>query len=160
MKIPPSASKRERGVLVSCCHARGGPRLRMGYRMQQRREFVLNGCMALFGRQVQQASGETVHHSSEEHTAWVGQVLTRMQTIKPGRTRKALLSVFTAEDGLSTTGQQTYVSQDCPYFKINVRFSTVGSPEHDSNQRVTAVEDPRDIIVSISEPFLQFSVTD
>jgi hypothetical protein len=49
------------------------------------------------------------------HVAWVADALRRMQTIKPGMTRKELLLVFTKEGGLSTRLHRTFVSRDCPY---------------------------------------------
>jgi hypothetical protein len=91
--------------------------------MQRRRMFALLASAAIGGTNVLQASptgdqGE----SSQAHLAWVAEVLKRMQTIKPGVTRKALLWVFTTEGGLSTGLQRTFVSRDCPYFKIDVEF--------------------------------------
>ena len=96
----------------------------------------------------------------DAHVAWVGEVLTRMQTIKPGMTRKTLLSVFTTEGGLSTGLRRTYVSRDCPYFKVDVEFHAVGRPDRDESGRVTQVEGDEDIIVSVSKPYLQFSIMD
>jgi hypothetical protein len=43
-------------------------------------------------------------------------------------TRKDLLVVFTTEGGLSTGLRRTYVSRDCPYFKVDVEFEAVGRP--------------------------------
>ncbi|HKW97968.1 MAG TPA: hypothetical protein VJN43_09535 [Bryobacteraceae bacterium] len=83
-----------------------------------------------------------------------------MQTIKPGMTRAALLEVFTTEGGISTALRRTYVSRDCPYFKVDVQFQAVGRPANDGTGRVTLVEDSRDIILKISRPYLQFSVAD
>ncbi len=98
--------------------------------------------------------------SDKEHTAWVAESLKRMQTIKPGMTRSDLLKVFTTEGGLSTGLQRTFVSQDCPYFKVDVEFEAVGRPSRDANGRVTLVEGSQDIIVKISRPYLQFSIMD
>jgi hypothetical protein len=83
-----------------------------------------------------------------------------MQTIKPGMTRKTLLTVFTTEGGLSTGLQRTFVSRDCPYFKIDVEFQAVGRPDRDENGRVTLVEGDEDIILKVSRPYLEFSVAD
>jgi hypothetical protein len=98
--------------------------------------------------------------SAESHVAWVAQALKRMQTIKPGMTRQTLLTVFTTEGGLSTGLQRTFVSRDCPYFKVDVEFQAVGRPSRDSNARATLVEDDRDIILKISRPYLQFTIAD
>jgi hypothetical protein len=96
----------------------------------------------------------------EEHRAWVAQTLQKMQSIQPGKTRKDLLEVFTTEGGLSTGLRRTYVSQECPYFKIDVEFEAVGRASRDHEGRVTLDEDSRDIIVKVSRPYLQFSIMD
>jgi hypothetical protein len=98
--------------------------------------------------------------SSPDQAAWVAGVLKRMQQIKPGMTREALLTVFTTEGGLSTGLQRTFVSRDCPYFNVEVEFQAVGRPSRDSEGRVTLIEDKRDIIVKISRPYLSFSIAD
>ena len=98
--------------------------------------------------------------SSQDHVTWVAQALKRIQTIKPGMTREALLKVFTTEGGLSTGLQRTFVSRDCPYFKVDVEFKVVGRPDRDDDGRVTLVEGSQDIIVKISRPYLQFSIRD
>jgi hypothetical protein len=96
----------------------------------------------------------------KDHAAWVAESLKRMQTIKAGMTRTELLKVFTTEGGLSTGLERTFVSQDCPYFKVDVEFEAVGRPSRDSDGRVTLVEGSQDIIVKISRPYLQFSIMD
>ena len=83
-----------------------------------------------------------------------------METIKPGMTRQDLLRVFTTEGGLSNRWQRTYVSRDCPYFKVDVEFTLLGNPDKNSEGRVAPVEGPDDIIHKMSRPYLQFSVTD
>ena len=97
---------------------------------------------------------------SQDHVTWVAQALKRIQTIEPGMTREALLKVFTTEGGISTGLQRTFVSRDCPYFKVEVEFRAVGRPDRDRDGRVTLVEGGQDIIVRISRPYLQFSVLD
>ena len=112
------------------------------------------------------SSGQAVSQPGEEplnqeHVAWVSRTLQRMLTIKPGMTREKLLTVFTIEGGLSTPRQRTFVSRDCPYFKVDVQFQVVGRPNRDSDGRVAPTEeDSRDIIVKISTPYLQFSILD
>jgi hypothetical protein len=129
--------------------------------MQRRRVFVLLASAAIGGANVLQAgpSGDRGQFS-QAHVAWVAEVLERMQTIKPGMTRKALLTVFTTEGGLSTGLQRTFVSRDCPYFKIDAEFQAVGRPARDENGRVTLLEGNEDIIRKVSTPYLQFSVMD
>ena len=95
-----------------------------------------------------------------EYVAWVAQTLKRMQTVKVGMTRAELMRVFTTEGGISTPLQRVFVSRDCPYFKVEVRFRAVGRPERDSNGRVIMIEGGEDEIIEISRPYLQFSVID
>ena len=97
--------------------------------------------------------------SDRDRKDWVGKVLIRMQTVKAGMKRDELLGPFTTEGGLSTPLQQTYVSRDCPYFKVDVTFRAFGRPDQDRDGRVTDAEDPRDQIVTISRPYLEFEPT-
>jgi hypothetical protein len=98
--------------------------------------------------------------SAQSHLAWVTDVLTRMQAVKPGMTRHDLLTIFTTEGGISTALQRTFVSRDCPYFKVDVQFEAVGRTTRDRDGRITAIEDDRDIIVKISKPYLAFNIAD
>ena len=97
---------------------------------------------------------------AQDHQAGVTDTLEKMQTIKPGMMRGQLLKVFTTEGGTSTGLQRTFVSRDCPYFKVDVTFEAVGRPSHDDDGRVTLAEDSRDIIAKVSRPYLQFSIVD
>ena len=104
-----------------------------------------------FVRPLQSASSDPC---TQDHAAWLKQVLQRMETIKPGMTRWDLLQVFRTEGARQTfrmesapSGvlRETFVSQDCPYFKIAVEFQTkLGG----GNQ---------DVIVKVSKPYVQFS---
>jgi len=98
--------------------------------------------------------------AKQDHIAWVAHALEKMQTIKPGMTRADLLKVFTIEGGLSSSLHSTFVSRDCPYFKVDVDFQAIGRPSRDNEGRVTLIEDNRDVIISISRPYLQFSILD
>ena len=124
--------------------------------MHRRQAFVLVASATIGGVTALHAEA----NGSEGHVAWVGEVLQRIQTIKPGMTRETLLTVFTTEGGISTGLRRTFVSRDCPYFKVDVEFQAVGRPDRDENGRVTLVEGQQDIIVKISRPYLQFSITD
>ena len=108
-------------------------------------------------RPAQSASPE---QSAQDHIAWVTHTLEKMETIKPGMTRGELLKVFETEGGFSTALRRTFVSRDCPYFKVDVEFKAVPQPDRGNAGFVTSVEDNRDIIVSVSKPYLQFSITD
>jgi hypothetical protein len=128
------------------------------------RRFVLLALLAVVAvstsssaRPPQPASQEPC---ASDHQAWVGDALKKMETIKPGMTRARLLEVFTTEGGTSTALQRTFVSRDCPYFKVDVRFRAVGRPDHDSEGGDTLEEDSRDIIVKTSRPYLQFTILD
>jgi hypothetical protein len=93
---------------------------------------------------------------AQDHSAWLKQVLGKMETIKPGMTRWDLLHVFKTEEGAPQvfgkeggppTGlRETFVSQDCPYFKIDVEFK----PEGVRN---------RDVILKVSKPYVQSTTT-
>ena len=85
---------------------------------------------------------------SRQRTMWVAKVLKQIQSIHPGMTRKDLSSTFTTEGSLSRREQQTFVYKDCPYIKVNVVFSATGATEAE------------DRIVSISKPYLAWSVMD
>jgi len=129
--------------------------------MQRRRVFVLLASAAIGGATALEAgSTGDVGQCSQSHVDWVAEVLKRMQTIKPGITRKALLTVFRTEGGLSTGLRRTFVSRDCPYFKVDVEFQAVGRPDRNEDGRVTLVEANEDIILKVSTPYLQFSVAD
>lgn len=129
--------------------------------MERRRVFVLLASAAIGGANALHASPTgNQGQSSQVHVEWVAEVLKQMQTIKPGMTRQTLLRVFTTEGGLFTGLQRTFVSRDCPYFKVDVEFQAVGRANRDENGRVTLVEDNKDIILKVSTPYLQFSVMD
>jgi hypothetical protein len=108
----------------------------------------------------QSSSSTDAGQLARDPVAWVAEALKRMETIKPGMTRDALMKIFTSEGGVSTGLRRTFVSRDCPYFKVDVDFQAVGRPDRDHDGRVTLVEDSRDIIVSVSRPYLQFSIRD
>jgi hypothetical protein len=91
-------------------------------------------------------------HCSQDRRGWVAQSLQKMLTIQPGMTRKDQLKAFAEEGGISTRLRRKYVSQECPYFKVDVEFKAVGSLNSD--------EDDRDVIVKISRPYLEFSIVD
>jgi hypothetical protein len=46
------------------------------------------------------------------------------------------------------------------YFKVDVKFTAVGRPDRDKDGRVTSTEDARDVIASISRPYLQLGIYD
>ena len=109
---------------------------------------------------VRPARSTSQEQTTQDHIAWVNQTMRRMETIKPGMTRFDLLKVFKTEGGLYTRLRRTFVSQDCPYFKVDVEFKASGQPDRDGNGFVTSLEDNRDTIIKISKPYLQFTIAD
>jgi hypothetical protein len=78
-----------------------------------------------------------------------------MFTIQPGMTRAQLMQVFTTEGGLVFSAlQQTFVSRDCPFFKVEVRFDRA------LNTNAERFEDLTGVIASVSRPYLQFTIAD
>ena len=95
----------------------------------------------------------------QDHAAWLTHVLEKMETVKPGMTRWDLLHVFRTEEGVPNrrevglTGlRETFVSQDCPYFKIDVEFKRV-----DIRPGPTMSFDlpNQDVIAKVSKPYVQ-----
>ncbi len=129
--------------------------------MQRLRIIVLLAGIAIGASHAFQANTQPAQsQSAENHVAWVAQALQRMQAIKPGMTRQTLMTVFTTEGGLSTGLRRTYVSRDCPYFKVDVEFQAVGRPSRDASGRVTLIEDGQDIILRMSRSYLENTIAD
>ncbi len=94
---------------------------------------------------------------AQNHEAWLKQVSEKMETIKPGMTRWDLLKVLRTEGtprrtfrigGGPTQGvlRESFVSQDCPYLRIEVELAGRDDPI-------------QDVIVKVSKPYLQFATT-
>jgi hypothetical protein len=92
---------------------------------------------------------------TQDHAAWLTPVLEKMETIKPGMTRWDLLHVFRTEGarrefrmgGAQPVLRETFVSQDSPYFRIDVEF--------EPNMGVLN----QDVIVKVSKPYVQSITT-
>ena len=95
-----------------------------------------------------------------DHVAWVAACLKSMQTIKPGMTRDELLKVFRTEGGESTASHRTFVSRDCPYFKVDVTFHRASGFAAKTDKKDLLTERGDDVIATISQPYLQFSILD
>jgi hypothetical protein len=91
---------------------------------------------------------------TDEHTEWIMKILKEIESVKAGMTRADLLRVFKEEGGISTRTRRRYVYHDCPYVKVDVEFEPVGEPENKLRQS------PRDKIIKISKPFLEWSIMD
>jgi hypothetical protein len=106
------------------------------------------------GAQIQDESVPMSAELTQERRQWIAKVLGQIGKIKPGMRRKDLLTGFTTEGGISTRTQRTYVHTECPYIKVNVRFKALSGENPDLD------EDPDDIIESVSQPYLAWSVMD
>jgi hypothetical protein len=106
------------------------------------------------GAQVEDESVPMGEDYARERTKWVAKVLRQTAKIEPGMKRRHLLKVFNTEGGLFTRFQRTYVYSECPYIKVNVRFKAA------ENEGNGVEEEPDDIIESISQPYLAWSVMD
>jgi hypothetical protein len=113
-------------------------------------ELLFISVVVIGGSSIRSASPERAAH---DHVTWVSHTLEKMEIIKPGMTRWDLLKVFRTEGGISTGLRQTFVSQDCPYFKVDVEFKSGAGP--DKPGVVILPQDNRDIIVKVSKPYLQ-----
>jgi len=99
----------------------------------------------------QQTAGNPCAPSEKEHTQWVDSVLRLVSTLKSGMTRKDLSKLFTEEGGLSIRTQRTYVYRQCPHIKVDVTFAPASAGIN---------EMPEDVIVKISRPYLQYTISD
>jgi hypothetical protein len=97
-----------------------------------------------------------------DHEAWLAQIFEKMESIKPGMTRAALLQIYRTEGGRRrglppARLPRTFVNRDGPQFRIDVEFKSVAEPDDVNPSFATSVEDNRDIIVKMSKPYLQFA---
>jgi len=67
------------------------------------------------------------------------------------------MEVFTTEGGLFTALRRTFVSRDCPFFKVDVTFRRASGSNRDPKW---LEELDSDVITSISRPYLQFAIMD
>jgi hypothetical protein len=86
--------------------------------------------------------------------AKVLQALDAVNNLKKGMTRAEVEKVFRLEGGLFSRNQSFYVYRDCPYIKVQVTFDL--DPEY--KDFVTG--SPKDIVQSVSKPYLEYPVTD
>lgn len=131
--------------------------------IQRRHIFALPAGLALSAAHAFKATAQDNRdQSTQANVLWVAEALKRMLTIKPGMTRERLLTVFTIEGGISNRLGRRYVSRDCPYFKVDVEFKPAeGVDDRDADGRLIFSGDyERDVILKISQPYLQFSIFD
>lgn len=79
--------------------------------------------------------------------------LIAINALKPGHTREDILKLFDYQGGLSTVEQRTFIFRQCYLIKVDVVFELV-YPKGDFR------EDPKDVIKTISAPYLGFLVID
>jgi len=66
------------------------------------------------------------------------------------------MQVFTTEGGIVFSAlQQTFVSRDCPFFKVKVKFDRATGASAGQFEELNG-----DHIASISQPYLQFTIAD
>src|SRR5271155_3469523 len=126
--------------------------------MIQRRFFLLLLSIIVIGgsasfRPAQSANPEPC---AQDHEAWLKQVSEKMETIKPGMTRWDLLRVLRTEGtprrlfrvggGPQGVLRESFVSQDCPYLRIDVELAGRDDPI-------------QDVVVNVSKPYLHFATT-
>jgi hypothetical protein len=87
-----------------------------------------------------------------EHLVWIASAIAAAESIHPGMHRQDLATKFGEEGGLSTRSERTYVWRECAYIKIRVQFEPINDDAF--------TEDPDDIITSVSDPYLQYSIMD
>ena|SRR5579863_9187545 len=134
----------------------------MPARIQQHRRQFLQSVAALsfVGGASAFSSSRDDSRSSSDHVAWVGESLKRMLTVKPGMTREQLMLVYTTEGGISFALQRTFVSRDCPFFKVDVTFRRTPGVDANASRDQFSQELDDDVIARISRPYLQFSIMD
>jgi hypothetical protein len=89
-----------------------------------------------------------------EHTKWIDGVMRSILTIKPGATRKDLLTIFTEGGGISSRTHRKYVYKQCPYIKVDVEFAPIGKQDQ------PFIEMPEDKVITISRPYLEYGIFD
>ena len=101
---------------------------------------------------------------AQDREVWLTHLTEKMETIKPGMTRWDVLKIFRTDGGppirkdvgLPTLLRQTFVSQDSPYFKIDVEFKPFS---RDGVYLGSFPADNRDVIVKVSKPYVQSATT-
>jgi hypothetical protein len=87
-------------------------------------------------------------------TQKIQKIIEDANMIKPGMKRADLLEIFAEEGGISTRTWRRCAYRGCPYIKVDVEFKPVG------NEGDKLDQNPEDIIIKISQPFLELSIMD
>jgi hypothetical protein len=90
-------------------------------------------------------------------TKWLADSLNQMQTIHSGMARQDLAKVFKPAGGFfsSTRFKGKFVYRDSPYISVDVEFARPAR-ETDDNSPAS----PKDVIISVSRPYLAQPVFD
>lgn len=103
-------------------------------------------------------SGISISHSQQpsstdkEHAKWIASAIRAIGAIKPGTTRGEMKKILQEEGGISTRTHRTYVYKQCPLIKVSIVF--------DATDADPSTEKPQDKVVSISRPYLEYSIMD
>ena len=73
-------------------------------------------------------------------------------------TRNHLMKIFTTQGGVYSAKERQFVSRDCGYFKVNVKFRRAVMDSHIDEGESKELDD--DVITSISGPFLGYMIFD
>jgi hypothetical protein len=88
-----------------------------------------------------------------DHDLWLAEALKEIQTIQPGKThREDLVKLFRRSGGLSTSISATFIYKDSSYIKVDIEFTPAVSGSR--------MDDPKDIVKSVSKPYLDWPVFD
>ena len=87
---------------------------------------------------------------SVSHNKWLDSCYAEILTIKPGMERKDLDALFAPDGGIAYRQSQTFLYKKAHIIKIHVTFHM---PEHFD---FSGPFDPRDLIESISFPYLAY----
>jgi hypothetical protein len=92
--------------------------------------------------------------SPEECCAIVARAIDAVNKIKKDMLRSDVEKEFRLEGGLFSRNQTFYVYKNCPFIKIKVAF------ELDPSYKDFVTGSPKDRVLSVSKPYLEYSVTD
>lgn len=128
--------------------------------VDRRRVFAALAGIIASGARPAAAAGNANQPCDGDHDAWIAEATKRMLTIKPSMTRDQLLGVFTVEGGLATALQRKFVSRDCQYFKVDVTFRHAAARKMKDREDAVLSEYGDDVILTISKPYVEFSIAD
>jgi len=107
-----------------------------------------------WAKSLSQLQDESVPEGAGDKQArmlWMAKVLRGLDGVKVGMRRKDLAPLLAQQGGLSKRTERTYVSLECPYIKVDLKFKAVGDG---------AFESPEDVVVEVSKAYLGWGVMD